>query len=79
MGAVVCACGPSYVGSGGSRFQARPGEKMFVRAHFNGKKMDIVVYACYPRNDRQHKMGGSQSRPGWAKHETLLISKTAKA
>jgi hypothetical protein len=44
-----------------------------------GKKMDIVVYACYPRNDRQHKMGGSQSRPGWAKHETLLISKTAKA
>jgi hypothetical protein len=32
----------------------------------------MVVYICYPRNGRKHKIGGSQSRLDWAKSDNPI-------
>jgi hypothetical protein len=35
------------------------------------KKLDVVMCAYHPSNDGKPKIGGSQSRPTWAKIKTL--------
>jgi hypothetical protein len=35
------------------------------------KKLGVVVCICHRSDSRKHKSGGSQSRPAWAKRETL--------
>jgi hypothetical protein len=45
----------------------QPSQKTFVRHHFNGKNLDMVVQAWHPSEGRKHKTGGSQSRSVWTK------------
>jgi hypothetical protein len=52
--------------------QICPGKNKTVpRLHLNGKRVDTVVHASDARDRRKHKLGGSWSKPAWAKSETL--------
>jgi hypothetical protein len=42
-----------------------------LRLYLNGKKLGMVVHACHPSYGRKLKIGGSESRPAWAKSESL--------
>jgi hypothetical protein len=46
-------------------------KKKKLRLYVSGKKLSMVAWACHPSLGRIHKIGGSQSRPAWAKNETL--------
>jgi hypothetical protein len=51
--------------------QAKKKKKKKLRLYVSGKKLSMVAWACHPSLGRIHKIGGSQSRPAWAKNETL--------
>jgi hypothetical protein len=51
------------------RFLAILGKKVF-KTSCQQKNVDVVVYACHPRNGRKVKIG-FQSRLAWSKSETL--------
>jgi hypothetical protein len=42
-----------------------------MRHHLSGKKLGVVIYVCNPSVRGKQKIGGSLSRPVWAKNEIL--------
>jgi hypothetical protein len=63
--------------SGGSSFKASLGKK-FIRPHFNRKELGIVACTCHSSHGRKLKIGGSRSRPAWAKREALSQKQQSK-
>jgi hypothetical protein len=45
--------------------------EQFVTPHLSGKKMGEVTCACHPNDGGKCKIEGLQSRPTWAKSNTL--------
>jgi hypothetical protein len=62
---------PSYSGAEIRRIVIPGQPREVLRLHVNGKKLGIMASACHPCYSRKHKIEGSQSRPGWAKSETI--------
>jgi hypothetical protein len=53
---------------GGMVVPGQPKQKKFMRhPHLFRKKLGMVVHACHPSYCGKHKLGGSWSRPAWAK------------
>jgi hypothetical protein len=72
---VAHAYNPCYLGRLrlGNLFQASPQKKKkkFVRPHLKRKKLDMVMCTYHSSYSGKGKIGGSWSRPAWAKGKTL--------
>jgi hypothetical protein len=53
----------------------QPGPKKFARPHLHIKKLGMEACTYHPRNGRKHKIGGSLSRPAWAKKQDTVSKK----
>jgi hypothetical protein len=49
--------------------------KEFVRLHFSGKKLGVVVHICHPSDGKKLTIGEPWYRPSWAKSKILSPKK----